>query len=120
MIQRDEELGDVHSYHNDGDKCPQTCKIAVSSLGDSDGGLAVFFIWRETTEAAAESDDDIRPHPSSFSSCLETSAGMELQVNARLPGFIMSTNTILTIVLVDISVIYNVFNSHLLSFVYIL
>lgn len=66
----------MNTYYTEGDKYLQSFGITVSSPGDSDRGLAVFFIWRKTTETAAESDDNIMSHPSRFShihiSCLET------------------------------------------------
>lgn len=53
-------------YQSEGDKYFQSFWTTLSTPHDNDRGLAVFFIWRKTTESAAESDDNIMYHPSSF------------------------------------------------------
>lgn len=56
----------AYTHRAGADKYCESFWMAVSHAGDSDRGLAVFFIWRET---AVESDDNIVSHPSRFSTC---------------------------------------------------
>lgn len=53
----------AYTHRAGADKYSESFWMAVSNAGDSDRGLAVFFIWRET---AVESDDNIVSHPSRF------------------------------------------------------
>lgn len=69
----------MHTHHTEGDKYLQSYGITVSSPGDNDGGLAVFFIWRKTTETAAESDDDITSHPFRLSAYIHMPGSAHLQ-----------------------------------------
>lgn len=82
----------MHTYYTEGDKYPQSFGITVSSPGDNDRGLAVFFIWRKTTETAAESDDNIMSHPSRFSTYTfpawkQASTGREGRIKSCQIGF---------------------------------
>lgn len=56
----------AYTHRAGADKYSESFWMVVSNAGDSDRGLAVFFIWRETAETAVESDDNIVSHPSRF------------------------------------------------------